>query len=53
MEPSHLGGDSKRVSGSETRVYPGSAHPLEENPTSYFVYIDGGFDYKEGVTRLT
>ena len=29
MEPSHLGGDSKGVSESETQIYPGSA-PREE-----------------------
>ena len=29
MEPSHLGGDSKGVSESETQIYPGS-DPREE-----------------------
>ena len=29
MEPSHLGGDSKGLNGSETEIYPGSA-PREE-----------------------
>ena len=29
MEPSHLGGDSKGLSGSEPEVYPGSAPPME------------------------
>ena len=29
MEPSHLGGDSKGLNGSEMQIYPGSA-PREE-----------------------
>ena len=29
LEPSHLGGDSKGLNGSETEIYPGSA-PREE-----------------------
>lgn len=29
LEPSHLGGDSKGLNGSETEIYPGSS-PREE-----------------------
>ena len=49
MRPSQLGGGLRGVGQNrETRVYPGSAPPMEVKPTSCFVYIDDedDLDYK-------